>query len=73
MIEQKKIESKNEKPLRLLRLKQVLNRVPVSPSTWWRGVNSGRFPRPIQLSERATAWLESDINELIQKLTEGKN
>ncbi len=30
--------------------------IPVSPTTWWGGVKSGRYPPDIRLSERTTAW-----------------
>ena len=56
----------------LLRLPQVLKKVPVSKSTWWKGVKEGRFPRGIALSERTTAWLESDIDALIDRLAAGQ-
>ncbi len=49
----------------LLRLKQVLQFIPVSRSTWWAGVKTGRFPKPIKLGPRTTAWRAADINELI--------
>lgn len=54
---------------RLLRLPQVLERVPVSRSTWWAGVAAGRYPAGIKLSARTTAWRESDIADLIERLT----
>jgi len=57
-------------PLRLIRLPEVLNRIPVSRSTWWAGIKSGRFPKPIRLGPRAIAWLESDIEDLIRALVE---
>ena len=38
---------------------------PVSKSTWWAGVKSGRFPKSVNLSERITAWKIEDIRELI--------
>jgi prophage regulatory protein len=49
---------------RYLRLPQVLERIPVSKSTWWAGVKKGIFPKPIKLSVRVTAWLEADIDNL---------
>ena len=49
---------------RYLRLPQVLERIPVSKSTWWAGVRKGLFPRPVKLTERTTAWLESDIDKI---------
>jgi len=56
-----------------LRLPDVLRRVPVSRSAWWAGIQSGRFPAGIKLSERTTAWKISDIDELCDLLTEGKD
>jgi prophage regulatory protein len=47
---------------RYLRLPQVLERIPVSKSTWWKGVKDGIFPESIKLSPRTTVWLESDID-----------
>jgi prophage regulatory protein len=32
---------------RYLRLPQVLERIPVSKSTWWAGVKKGIFPKPM--------------------------
>ena len=49
----------------LLRLPQVLHIIPVSASTWWAGCREGRFPQPVHLSKRVTAWRESDIQRLI--------
>jgi len=53
----------------LLREKQVLypdGPVPVSRSTWWAGVRSGRFPQPVRLGPRTTAWRVGDIRELLK-------
>lgn len=58
-------EEKGQKEERLLRLKQVLERVPVSKSTWWAGCASGRFPKPIHLGPRVTCWRESEILALM--------
>lgn len=40
--------------------------IPVSASTWWAGVKSGRYPKPVKLSERVTAWRVEDIRALIE-------
>lgn len=40
---------------------------PVSKSTWWAGVRSGRFPQPVKLGERITAWRVEDIRALIER------
>lgn len=41
--------------------------IPVSKSTWWAGIKAGRFPKPIKLGLRITAWRVEDIRELIDK------
>lgn len=48
-----------------VRLPQVLSVFPVSRSTWWAGCKSGRFPKPVKLSPRVTAWRAEDIHALI--------
>jgi len=42
--------------------------IPVSKSTWWAGVKAGRYPQPVKLGERITAWRISDIRALIESL-----
>jgi predicted DNA-binding transcriptional regulator AlpA len=39
--------------------------IPVSKSTWWSGVKSGRFPKPVKLGPRITAWRVEEIRALI--------
>lgn len=55
----------------LLRLPQVLALIPVSRSAWWAGCKSGRYPKPVKLGPRTTAWRASDIAALLEKLTTG--
>jgi prophage regulatory protein len=53
----------------LVRLRDILaprGPVPVSKSTWWEGVRRGRFPKPIKLGQRVTAWDAEDIWRLIK-------
>lgn len=59
-----------------LRLKQIIGDkkaqppvpaiIPVSKSTWWAGVKSGRYPKPAdkKLGLRITAWKVEDIRAL---------
>lgn len=39
--------------------------IPVSKSTWWAGVKSGRFPQPVKLGPRTTVWKVEDIRAYI--------
>jgi prophage regulatory protein len=41
--------------------------IPVGRTTWWAGVKSGRFPKPVKLGPRITAWRVQDIYDLIDK------
>ena len=42
--------------------------IPVGKSTWWAGVKSGRYPKPVRLSARTTAWRVEDIHQLVKEL-----
>jgi len=42
--------------------------IPVSKSTWWAGVASGRFPKPVKLSPGITVWRAEDIRALVTSL-----
>jgi predicted DNA-binding transcriptional regulator AlpA len=51
-----------------LRLRQILEIVPISKSAWWEGCKTGRFPKPVKLGPRTTAWKAEDIAALVQQL-----
>ncbi|PPU93372.1 helix-turn-helix transcriptional regulator [Xanthomonas albilineans] len=46
--------------------------IPVSRSTWWAGVKTNRYPQPVKLGERCTAWRVEDIRELIERTASAK-
>ena len=48
-----------------VRLKAILRVFPVSRSTWWEGVRNKRFPQPVKLGPRITAWKAEDIHALL--------
>ena len=41
--------------------------IPVSKSTWWAGIKDGRYPKPVKLGPRITAWRVEDIRKLIEE------
>lgn len=51
-----------------LRLPKVLSLIPVGRSTWWAGVKSGRYPKPVKLGPRMSAWKAEDVHALIASL-----
>ena len=64
---------------RFLRLKNIIGDpksnppipaiIPISKSSWWNGIKSGRYPKPIKLGENTTVWKENDIRKLVEKLS----
>lgn len=58
-----------------LRLAQILGNprarpaipavIPISKSSWWAGIKSGRYPAPVKLGPKTTAWRVEDIRALI--------
>jgi predicted DNA-binding transcriptional regulator AlpA len=53
-----------------LRLYQVLTLIPVGKSSWWRGVKAGRYPKPVKLAPRTSAWRAEDIAVLMETFGE---
>lgn len=54
-----------------MRIKDVLKIIPVGKTTWWGGVKSGKFPQPVKLGGRCTAWRVDDIQKLIDSINSG--
>ncbi|MCU0925490.1 MAG: AlpA family phage regulatory protein [Hydrogenophaga sp.] len=48
--------------------KGIEPRIPVSRSTWYAGIASGRYPKPIRLSEGVSVWRVSDIDALCAQI-----
>ena len=42
--------------------------LPIGQTTWWNGVKAGRFPKPVKLGPRITAWRVDDIRQLLEEL-----
>ncbi|MBQ4325447.1 MAG: AlpA family phage regulatory protein, partial [Mailhella sp.] len=35
---------------------------------WWQGCRDGRFPKPVKLGPKTTAWRVEDIAALIERI-----
>ena len=57
---------------KFISLKQVLVLIPVSKSTWIRGVSAGEYPQPIKVSKRLRFWRNDDIQNLIANLVDSE-
>lgn len=59
-----------------LRIKQIIGSkkdntpalIPIGRTTFLNGVKSGKYPKPVKLGERTTAWKVEDIRNLINSI-----
>jgi prophage regulatory protein len=52
---------------RLLRLRDTLTLVGLGRTAWLDLVRDGKAPRPVQLSLRAVAWREEDVERWVRE------
>jgi len=52
---------------RILRLPATIAKTGLGRDTIYRGGREGWFPRPVKLSERASGWIESELDDWIAK------
>lgn len=55
-----------------VRLADVLKIIPVSKTAWYAGIKEGRFPAPVPITKRASAYRVEDIRALIARLSSGE-
>lgn len=51
----------------IFKLKKVCEITTLSKATIYREIKQGKFPAPIQLTDRSVGWLMSEIEEWINK------
>lgn len=56
-----------------VRLPTILKVIPISKTTWWLGVKTGRFPKPTKLGRKIAAWKVEDIKALIADFPKPSN
>jgi len=56
----------------LIKLPDVLQLYPVSRASWYNGIKLGKYPPPIKIGPRSSAWRLSDINKLIEDVGAAK-
>jgi len=54
-------QSERPRGLRYLRLPDVCERVGLRPPATYRLIRLWRFPKPVKISERASRWVESEL------------
>jgi prophage regulatory protein len=71
------MEINSHKQPHFLRLRQIIGDskanpplqpiIPVSKSTWWAGIKTGKYPASRKIGARITVWLASDIYALLEQ------
>ncbi|EME3968326.1 AlpA family transcriptional regulator [Vibrio fluvialis] len=51
-----------ERPMRFLKLKEVMEKTALSRSAIYRKMSDGEFPQSVSLGDRAVAWVESEVD-----------
>ena len=52
--------------MKLLKRDEVCNLTRMSRATLYVEIKAGRFPRPIRVTRRSTAWIEFEVMEYLQ-------
>jgi predicted DNA-binding transcriptional regulator AlpA len=68
-INTRQVEVTDLSNVRLYRLRQVLERIPVSRSAWFAGIQVGRYPKGLSLGPRTRVWRSDAIDEIIQSIS----
>lgn len=61
-------EQKEQRPMRLLSIGEVQQRVSMGRSTIYARIKSGLFPRPVSVSPGMVRWRDADIDAWIASL-----
>ncbi|WP_425962750.1 helix-turn-helix transcriptional regulator [Rhizobium nepotum] len=61
----------HSEPMRFLRIKQVLDRVPLCRTTIWRMSEKGEFPRRVQIGS-STFWVESEVDQWMRERVQNR-
>lgn len=59
--------------LRLIRRKEVQIKIGMGASSIYAEMAKGRFPKPVSLSEKRVAWIESEVDEWIAERIASRN
>lgn len=58
----------NDPATRLIDVREVLELIPWSPTTLWRKIRDGKFPRPVNTSGPRRLWRARDVKVWIEGL-----
>ncbi|WP_417670233.1 AlpA family transcriptional regulator [Pseudoalteromonas tetraodonis] len=53
--------------MRLIKLKEVIEKTSLGRSTIYELMTDGRFPKQVSLGAKSVAWLESEVDDWIME------
>lgn len=59
--------------MRILRLKDVIEKTGLARSTIYKYVDAGTFPEPIPLGGRSVGWVDSEVHQWIAEKVENRD
>lgn len=59
--------------MKILRLKQVIEKTGLARSTIYKYVDGGIFPKPIPLGGRTVGWVDSEVHAWITERIENRD
>ncbi|HCF7932385.1 TPA: AlpA family transcriptional regulator [Klebsiella michiganensis] len=62
------IQTNKEKPPKLIRLPEVIRKTGFGKTWIYELIKAGRFPKQVKISERSIDFIESEIDEWIEKM-----
>ena len=60
------------RPMRFIKLKEVMHKTALSRSAVYRKMNEGTFPKSISTGDRSVVWKESEIEEWMTECLESR-
>ena len=45
---------------------------PIDPTTLYRGIRLGRYPRPVKVGPGSSRWLRSECEAVLQNMVDGR-
>lgn len=54
--------------MRFLKLKEVMEKTALSRSAIYRKMSEDAFPKSVNLGDRAVAWVESEVDDWMERM-----
>ncbi len=58
--------------MRLIKLKEVMAKTSLGHSSIYKFISEGTFPKQVSLGAKSVAWVESEVDDWIEKKVKGR-